>query len=56
MNGEADESMYVCSQNIEKPRNRGKAQRVAPPSMRRRDCISYLPTDWLCYCHLASEI
>ena len=35
-------------------RNRGKAQRVARP-VQMRLCISYLPTDWLCYCRLAND-
>ena len=37
-------------------RNREKAQSVARTAAQTRLCISYLPTDWLCYCHLANDL
>jgi len=40
MNGEADESIYVCLQNIEKPTKRGKAHRVTRPAY--ADATAYI--------------
>jgi len=36
----------------------GAKPTCSPPGMRKRDCafFSYLPTDWLCYCHLATDL
>jgi len=38
-------------------KNAGQRPTHSPPGMRKtRQCISCLPTDWLCYCHLANDL